>query len=236
MATLTWDQIKQKPKEPQGPAEQAEPSYTCITELQPDPSSVASIVIGEGRVAPRWRYDSTINYATYADGYPNEDGAIYAANALIAAAEEWNAVNVGVAFKWVSNVEDAAFVLQYGGDKGTVLASAFFPNDKPLNTVFVYSYAFDKKQNPDRGRGDFRKYEIMKNVFLHELGHVLGLRHEFALDIGPQYEGSGAVRVFSTDKESVMSYKFPPLMQDSDKQDTRAFYKLPLIQDFVPDN
>lgn len=50
----------------------------------------------------------------------------------------------------------------------------------------------------------------MKNVFLHELGHVLELRHEFSLD-AERFEGAGAVRVFSTNNESVMSYKFPPM-------------------------
>lgn len=122
-------------------------SYTCITELQPDPNSVASIVIGPDRVAPRWRFGLTIIYATYADGYSDGGDAIYAANALIAATDEWNAVKVGVEFRWVPRLDNAAIVLQYGGDKGTVLASAFFPTDAPLNTVFVYSHTFRKAES-----------------------------------------------------------------------------------------
>lgn len=62
-------------------------------------------------------------------------------------------------------------MLQYGGDLGGVLASAYPPNDAPLNSVFVYQRAFQP---------DYKG--VMKNVFLHELGHVLGLRHEFALE------------------------------------------------------
>ena len=49
-------------------------------------------------------------------------------------------------------------------------------------------------------------------------------------------EGEGAVRLFSTDKESVMAYEFPPLIQESDKRDIKAFYKLPQLKDFTPDN
>ncbi|EXJ63189.1 hypothetical protein A1O7_03635 [Cladophialophora yegresii CBS 114405] len=231
MATLTADQLKTKPGEPKGVPETSELSYTCITEI--DPEQVASIVVGLDRTIPRWKPGSVINYATYADGYPNQEDAIYAANALIEAADSWNAVDFGVQFNWVPNLEDAAFVLAYGKDKGSVLASAYFPNAEPLNTVWVYSFAFDKEPRVGRdGVTKFKNYEIMKNVFQHELGHVLGLRHEFAIE----REGAGAVRLFSKDPNSVMSYLFPPEIQESDKKDLRAFYGLPQLVDFVPDN
>lgn len=229
LATLTAEQLKKKPDEPTGPEESSGLTYSCVTELGSD--RIASIVVGVGRTIPRWKPGSTVNYATYADDYTSTDDAIYAANALIAAADEWNAVDFGVTFRWVPNLDDAAFVLAYGGDKGTVLASAFFPNTDALNTLWVYSFAFDKTPNTSP-RGTFKNYEIMRNVFLHELGHVLGLRHEFAIE----QEGEGAVRLFSTDKESVMAYEFPPQIQESDKRDLRAFYKLPQLQDFTPDN
>jgi predicted Zn-dependent protease len=228
---LTPEQLKKKPDEPTGSTQSGELSYTCVTQMQPD--RIASIVVGLDRIIPRWQPGSTINFATYADGYPGgEADAIYAANALIEATDEWNAVDFGVQFKWVANVEDAAFVLAYGGNKGTVLASAYFPNEDALNTVWVYKFAFDKTEKTSK-RGTFKNYEIMKNVFLHELGHVLGLRHEFAIE---NELGSGAMRLFSTDKESIMSYEFPPQIQESDRKDLRAFYKLPQLKDFVPDN
>jgi hypothetical protein len=233
-STLTWDQITKAPQQPDQARQPDVRTYNCITEREPDRHSVASIVVGIDNVAPRWKPGSTINFATYADGYPNASDAAYAAQRLIAAADEWNAAKIGVSFKWVQSIDDAAFVLQYGGDQGTVLASAFFPNSAVLNTLFVYAYAFDKTVS-ESPRGSFRNYEIMKNVFVHELGHVLGLRHEFALD--PEtFEGEGAVRVFGANPESVMSYQFPPQMQESDKTETRAFYRFPVIRDFAPDN
>jgi hypothetical protein len=133
----------------------------------------------------------------------------------------------------VPNVDDAAFVLAYGGKLGTVLASAFFPSDSPLETLYVYQHGFDKTERITK-RGKHTNYGIMKNVFLHELGHVLGLRHEFAMNV-ETLEG-GAIRMGSANIESVMSYVFPPELQESDIQDTRYFYKHPPIVDYSPDN
>ncbi|PNP40930.1 hypothetical protein TGAMA5MH_06796 [Trichoderma gamsii] len=204
--------------------------YDCITERF-DPSSVASILVGLFTEIPRWQYGSTVNFAAYAGGYPQPGDAKYAALRLWEAAQQWNSYDLGVQFAWVSQLEDAAFVLEYGGDKGTVLASAFFPNSQPLNTLLVCKPALSEA-----------KYRnILKNIFLHELGHTLGLRHEFALD-PDRYEG-GAVVYGSRNVNSVMSYKFPPQVQQSDITDIKNFYKLQKldgremsIKDYTPDN
>lgn len=225
LATLSAEDLKNPPEQSKAPPTTTEPSYTCVTELS-DPSSVASIVVGLFTHVPRWKLDSVINFATYAGGYPTPADAVYAAKKLIEAAEEWNSYKVGATFKWVADLNDAAFVLAYGGVKGTVLASAFFPNDQPLNSMLVYRHGFDKTE-----RNGFTNYGIMKNVFLHELGHVLGLRHEFAIEA----EG-GAVRFGSKNPDSVMSYKFPPKVQPSDIEDTKSFFNLLPIKDFSPDN
>lgn len=232
--TLTEADLKQNlpPGQVDAPSD-AEPSYTCVTERNPPNSSPASIMIGLGAQIPRWKFGSVINFATYAEGYPAPGDAIYAANALIEAAAIWNAAKVGVTFKWVPRVEDAAFVLAYGGELSTVLASAFFPGSVELETMYVYQFGFDKTERTSK-RGKFTNYGIMKNVFLHELGHVLGLRHEFAMK--PETFEGGAVIMGSSNIESVMSYVFPPEMQETDVQDTRYFYKHPLIVDYVPDN
>jgi hypothetical protein len=188
--------------------------YTCVTEKF-DTSSVASILVGLFTEIPRWKYGSVVNYATYANGYPNTDDAKYAAVSLWEAAEQWNSYNLGVTFKWVNNLKQAAFVLEFGGEKGGVLASAFFPNPQPLNTLFVYSLSFTDKKNR----------ETLKNTFLHELGHTLGLRHEFALD-PDRFEG-GAQVYGTRNPLSVMSYNLPPQVQKSDIEDIKSFYKLP---------
>jgi hypothetical protein len=200
--------------------------YNCVTERF-DPSSVASILVGLFTEIPRWKHGSTINFAAYAGGYPQPGDAQFAALRLWEAAQQWNSYDLGVKFAWVGKLEDAAFVLEYGGDKDSVLASAFFPNSQPLNTLFVYKLALDKYRG------------ILKNIFLHELGHTLGLRHEFALD-PTRFEG-GAIVWGSRNPKSVMSYVFPPQVQQSDITDTKSFYQLQtlkvkelVIKDYIP--
>lgn len=200
-----------------------EDHYNCVTERF-DPSSVASILVGLFTEIPRWKYGSTINFAAYAGGYPQPGDAQFAALRLWEATQQWNSYDLGVKFAWVGKLEDATFVLEYGGDKGSVLASAFFPNSQPLNTLFVYQLAL----STEKWRG------TLKNIFLHELGHTLGLRHEFALD-PDRWEG-GAVVYGSRNPSSVMSYVFPPQVQQSDITDTKTFYKIksPSIKDYIP--
>jgi len=187
--------------------------YSCATE-KPRVNSPNALVVGLAFI-PRWRKDSVIKWAAKSKGWPTPEHGVIAANRLKEAAEEWNNHNVGVKFEWVDDIEEACFVLQYGGVLGGVLASAFFPNDALLNAVNVYSKAFESTE-----------VGILKNVFLHELGHVLGLRHEFALDIGPRFEG-GAVPLLESNPKSVMAYVFPPMIQDSDVKSTKAFYNWP---------
>jgi hypothetical protein len=207
--------------------------YDCVTEQPiptpegpPDPTK---LWIGLFDNIPRWKRGSVVKFATLTNGFPKPGQAAYAASKLRSAAAEWNKITKDyVAFEWTAALEDAAFVLAYRKSKsgdGT-LASAFFPNSNPINTLFVYGFAF----KPENER-------IMHNVFLHELGHVLGLRHEFA----PQ-EG-GAVKWGQANESSVMAYKFPPTIQESDKKDLASFYEFSgssiggyPIKDFIPDN
>lgn len=71
------------------------------------------------------------------------------------------------------------------------------------------------------------------NTFLHEIGHILGLRHEFALDIrteGPkkgQMRESVGTRFGSVNPHSVMSYDAVNYINETDIKDVKAFYELP---------
>ncbi|CAD6451215.1 1f73271d-784a-4f39-b425-d6c92721710b [Sclerotinia trifoliorum] len=157
----------------------------------------ASIFVGFNYECPRWQPGSVVRWA------------------FAVAAEAWNAASVGVTFEWVQFAKDATFVLCHGGDKGGVLAEAFFPNANDLNFFFVYTLAFK----------EFK--ESMSNIFEHELGHVLGLRHEFAM--GPDmkmYEG-GDKQLGPRNEFSVMNYRLElPKIQPSDIDFTKKFYQL----------
>ncbi|CAO2648168.1 Nn.00g090900.m01.CDS01 [Neocucurbitaria sp. VM-36] len=135
----------------------------------------------------------------------------FAAQQLQFAAEKWNETDIGVIFEWVPLAKDATFVLVHGGDEQGTLAQAFFPNANDLNYLYVHTLAFEKAWK-----------EHMWRVFMHELGHVLGLRHEFAL-----LEGHGAVEVGPRNALSIMNYREePPEMQQTDIDSTRVFYAL----------
>jgi hypothetical protein len=187
---------------------------TCNTEnpLRRD----AKLQLGLYVTCSRWVPGSVIRWAAFRTGFGSLEDANFAAQQLHMAAKNWNDAKIGVTFEWVESIKDAAFVLCYGGDGGTTLAEAFFPNSNRLNTVYIYSQAFDK---------DWR--DNMRKVFTHELGHVLGLRHEFAMDPDPnRYEGE-AEQWGPRNPMSVMNYREePPEIQQSDIVSTKMYYAL----------
>ncbi|KAK4200393.1 hypothetical protein QBC40DRAFT_306786 [Triangularia verruculosa] len=210
------------PKVDESPGEDLIPH--CMTQAPiPKPLRRAphSIMVGLNRECPRWAPGSTIRWVAWKQGFKAPQDADYAAQHLNLACQKWNDLDVGVKFEWVKDTKDATFALCHGGDSEGVVASAFFPNANDLNMLLVYNPAFSVP---------VWKASLWK-VFTHELGHVLGLRHEFALDInketGKAYEAIKAVLLGPRNAKSVMTYSNrPPEIQASDVESTRQFYAL----------
>ena len=74
----------------------------------------------------------------------------------------------------------------------TLLASSFFPNTGPAEdrTLRIYLTALFE-----------HRVKYIANILAHELGHILGLRHEF-----PELLGSRSVLWGKPNDDSVMNY------------------------------
>lgn len=209
-----------------GPMEAAQPPKSCLNKkfkhppacatqspipgnLAPNP---ASIMVSLNEECPRWVPGSVVKWAVWSASFKNKEDANFAAKHLQLAAKKWSEAKVGVTFEWVKNHDDATFVLVYAESNDGTLAKAFFPNHNPLDYVYVYNMAFSEEYK-----------ENMWSIFIHELGHALGLRHEFAIE----KEGLGAVQLGPRNDLSVMNYRAePPQLQQSDIDSTKAFYAL----------
>lgn len=213
--------------------EEEDPSYGAApisnlagTTGDNDPDEPDSLVVGFGTIVPRWdvKVDGgrILRYFVQTESFPDPSQAQIAAKEFKDATESWNELELGVTISETTEAVNANFDLvykanpNYGGEKNT-LAKAFFPHETNQD-VIVFKKAFDHTS-------------IMKNVFQHEIGHILGLRHEFAItgdatkEIKP--EKHAAVQYLSNNYNSIMSYCFPPKMQDSDRDQTIQFYQLP---------
>lgn len=186
--------------------------YPCVTQLPPLPApriGINELYIGLYDNIPLWYQDTVIHLAAYAQGWPTEEHAQYAAVQLYRAAQAWNEARARVRFEFTTNLNKATYIMTYGGDNGSTYARAEFPSNKQLSGIYVYSLSFsDASAN------------YLVNILEHELGHTLGLRHEFA----PEKEGLGEVIWGPRNPQSVMDYKFPPTIQQSDVTSFKELY------------
>lgn len=216
--------------------------YSCSTqknlkaELLPPPQTPGgkhppvgdggeSIVVGVGKEIPRWdvvkQSPRELKYFVQTSEFPSVDRARDARVAFQRAADLWNAMDLGIKIVATSDAASAHFDLTYWDPPNpldTTLASAFFPNEKN-QSVWVYDSALQPKNRNN-----------LVSIFAHEIGHILGLRHEFAITGDPEKElkaeGNGATQFMEPNYDSVMSYNFPPTIQATDEEGIQAFYKL----------
>jgi hypothetical protein len=157
-----------------------------------------------------------VRYTFLAESFPSSALAAFAAAMLVEARHMWK--DIGVVFEHVCPDSPATFQVVYvdtpDSQNPDILASAFFPNVGPANDriLYIYRSAF----TPGR-------IKYMANVFAHEIGHILGLRHELVrCRLEPPSVSWGR-----KNRDSVMSYhsklrKFR--VQKQDRADLRSFY------------
>lgn len=204
--------------------------YHCATQTN---GSLEELFLGIARGnLTLWKSNSTINWTARSDGYPEEGMALEAARAVYLAAEEWNTAMEGrVTFKYTPVFDDAAFTLTFNNDPGNTLARAFFPDNfaRTMNILYVFSRQY---------AGDVRNFFVA--TMRHELGHILGLRHEHSQsgikdwlgpgrDSPPEDRPGGAESILwgSRNPRSVMAYYRGQTIQESDIIDiSRAYDEL----------
>jgi len=174
-----------------------------------------------------WKSGSKINWIARKDGYGSADDGLFAARACYTAAQAWNHALAGRAeFVYVDRFDDACFQLEYnpgGYDPSGYLsfAEAFFPTDyrRPLNKVTIFQPSLDAEW---RDQAAF--------TFAHELGHILGLRHEHSQEDVQQGKeedatyGMQSILFGSRNPNSIMAYYDFAKIQESDIKDVRDAY------------
>lgn len=156
------------------------------------------------RLLPRWKPGAVVTYSIAVESFPSKGYANFAKRALVEATDDWNSRDVGVRFRLVSQGEPAVFALKYYRAPSRFFADSFFPDSKD-RILYIFKFAF---------RREHRKY--MANIFRHEIGHVLGLRHEEA---ETRESAVPSVALTPQNSLSIMSYFTDPSkirIQDSD--------------------
>ncbi|KAI1212556.1 uncharacterized protein F4807DRAFT_413505 [Annulohypoxylon truncatum] len=193
--------------------------YHCKTE----PTSINSVYVrvrSPGLIY-RWKPGSTITFNVNCDSFPSTTYREYAAASLERAAEERNKGKVGVRFERIADEKPAVFQLKYSDCcrcHPDHLAVSFFPRDPPSDRrLCVYGPAFE----------DALIHKHMADIFCHELGHILGLRHEFAQTC-PKEQQDLSVQLGKRNDSSVMNYFDHPglfRIQETDYDGVRRLYE-----------
>ncbi|KAH8729215.1 hypothetical protein BGZ61DRAFT_529459 [Ilyonectria robusta] len=191
------------------------PEFHCGTQEHDDPLSAQ---IGLGNHVPRWVPGSVLTYVICTETFLDPYDAVFTAIELAKAISMWK--SIGVTFKQVTRRYSAASFrvvyrdLPVNNQKDT-LASAFFPNtDHPEErTLHIYALAFTQ-------------YHInnQANFLAHEIGHILGFRHEFSREEEPLF---WSATWGNRNPNSVMSYYHDSGLWQVQKQDLKelkSFY------------
>jgi hypothetical protein len=177
-----------------------------------------------------------LTYVICTETFPNPDDAVFNTNQLTKAISMWG--SIGVTFKQVKRDSAANFRVVYRNlpvsGETNVLASAFLPNNgSPEDrTLHIYRLAFTEKHVNNQA-----------NFLAHEVGHILGFRHEFSMEKEGTY---WSTTWKNRSPNSVMEYYSDSSLwrvQQQDLEELKSFYDSPMktyhdrpVRDFKPQN
>lgn len=155
----------------------------------------------------RWKPGLTLTYCVLRSTFSDADRYDTARTSVRKAASDWEALcGVSFEYKEALDISDSLrpkgvlFVVREIDAGGQFIASAFFPNDPPNRRVVLIDPSYF---DPNLG---FDKVGVLR----HELGHVLGFRHEHirsgAPPACPDESVFGTFNITNYDPQSVMHY------------------------------
>jgi len=183
----------------------------------------------------RWKEGKTLTYCVLKNTFGNEEEYLLARRSMDKATKAWQDT-CGIEFRHVvaedtspsTHVDGVVFTVRKIDAQGRFIASAFFPNDPPARRrVFLDPSFFADDLSFDR-----------VGVLRHELGHVLGFRHEHisadAPAACPDEDLTDTKPLTGYDPKSVMHYfcghvgSLELLISTADTTGAQRLYGLPL--------
>jgi hypothetical protein len=174
--------------------------------LGPDSGALIGITTQGGKIV-RWREGLTLTYCVLEGTFSSQDRYTSVRDSMQAATGDWQEI-CGIQFEHRADLDQSPgtqnpgvlFTVREINANGQFIASAFFPTD-PRNRrrVLIDPSYFNSNMTFDR-----------VGVLRHELGHVLGLRHEHissnAPAACPDEPLFGITPLTAYDPQSVMHY------------------------------
>jgi hypothetical protein len=161
-------------------------------------------IVQDGKLV-RWDPNTVLRYCVLQHTFPRQEWYEEIVTNMQLATQAWEAI-CGVRFEYMSEFdasnsvrpEGVLFPVRYIGAGGAFIAAAFFPND-PVNRRRVLI-------DPSYFTTTFDHVGVLR----HELGHVIGFRHEHirsgAPAVCPHEDTTGTINLTNYDPKSVMHY------------------------------
>ena len=168
-------------------------------------STSALVGIVQGGKLVRWSPGTVLTYCVLKITFPREEWYEEVVTNMRLATEAWEAT-CGVRFEYVASLDSSTsmrpsgvvFPVRYIGAGGAFVAASFFPNDLPTRRRMLIDPSY------------FTTTFDHVGVLRHELGHVIGCRHEHirsgAPPICPDEDTTGTINLTAYDPQSVMHY------------------------------